>query len=191
VKRGLLVVISGPSGSGKTTVAAKLLALPGFARAVTATTRAPRAGETDGVDYLFFTREEFLARVARGEFLEHATVHGNLYGTPRRSVEEALARGGVCLLAIDVQGAAALRGRLSPALFVFLKAPGGEELERRLRSRGTEDEATVARRLETAREELRREAEFDVSVVNDDLDRTVAEVRERIGKRLASEESRT
>ncbi|MCU0724899.1 MAG: guanylate kinase [Planctomycetes bacterium] len=191
MKRGLLVVISGPSGSGKTTVAAKLLALPGFARAVTATTRAPRAGETDGVDYLFFTREEFLARVARGEFLEHATVHGNLYGTPRRSVEEALARGGVCLLAIDVQGAAALRGRLSPALFVFLKAPGGEELERRLRSRGTEDEATVARRLETAREELRREAEFDVSVVNDDLDRTVAEVRERIGKRLASEESRT
>jgi guanylate kinase len=181
------VVISGPSGSGKTTVASRLLAVPGFTRAVTATTRAPRDGEKDGVDYLFLTREEFLARVARGEFLEYATVHGNLYGTPRRSVEESLARGEVCLLAIDVQGAAALRGQVEPAFFVFLKAPDDAELERRLRGRGSEDEAAVKRRLETARGELRREAEFDMSVVNGDLDRTVAGIRAEIERRLARE----
>jgi guanylate kinase len=181
--RGLLVVVSGPSGVGKTTVVDRLLAVSGLTRAVTATTRTPRDGEEDGVDYVFLSDEEFLARIARGEFLEHAVVHGKRYGTPKAHVAEILGRGEVCLLNVDVQGAASVKGRVEPALFVFLTAPGDEELERRLRSRGTDDEVEVDRRLTVAREELRREAEYDVTVVNDDLDRCVAEVLDLIRRK--------
>src|SRR5262249_18729667 len=118
--RGLLVVLSGPSGVGKTSVAERLLAQPGFARAVTATPRAPRKGERDGVDYVFLDEPTFRARVARGDFLEHAEVHGKLYGTPRESVDGVLRRGLACLLVIDVQGAAALRKAGVEALYVFV-----------------------------------------------------------------------
>jgi guanylate kinase len=176
VTGGTLVVLSGPSGVGKTSVADRLLATPGFARAITATTRDPRPGERDGVDYQFLAAPDFASRVARGEFLEHAVVHGRLYGTPRSAVDSVLARGDVCLLVIDVQGAATLRSAGVPALYVFLAPPSWEELERRLRSRGTEPETRVQARLATARAELARQDEFDAVIINDDLDRAVGQI---------------
>jgi len=182
------VVISGPSGVGKTTVVDRVLELSDYERAVTATTRPPREGEVDGVDYLFLTREEFAGRVDRGGFLEHATIHGNLYGTPRAYVEEILERGGVCLLNVDVQGAATVRGRVKPELSVFLLPPDRSTLEARLRGRGTDDAATVERRLAIAREEQARKDEYDVTVVNDRLERAVEEIRARIEERRMADE---
>ena len=139
-RRGLLVVLSGASGVGKTAIAARLLRLPDVARTVTATTRAARPGERDGVDYHFLTDAAFRARVARGEFLEHAQVHGHLYGTPRDAVQALVGRGLVCLLVIDVQGAATLRRNGVEGRFVFVAPPSEDELERRLRGRGTDSD---------------------------------------------------
>ena len=183
---GLLVVVSGPSGVGKTTLVEQLLGTSDYERAVTATTREPRGPEVDGVDYEFLTREEFLARVDDGGFLEHATVHGNLYGTPRATVEKILGRGGVCILNVDVQGAASIRGTVSPAMDVFLLPPDGTALEARLHGRGTDDPKTVERRLAAARSELARQGEYEVTVVNDDLDRAVAELAARIEERRSA-----
>ncbi|MCK6480566.1 MAG: guanylate kinase [Planctomycetes bacterium] len=170
---GLVAVISGPSGVGKSTVIEGLLRRPGYRRSITATTRAPRGAEKDGVDYLFLAREGFEADVRRGRFLEHATVHGNLYGTPRDGVESVLARGEVCLLNIDVQGACSLRTSGLPVVTIFLLPPSLEELERRLGRRGTEDPAAVRRRLETARAEMAEKDRFDLEVVNREVAQAV------------------
>jgi guanylate kinase len=178
---GLLVVLSGPSGVGKKTVIDRVLAeTPGYSRAVTATTRQPRPGEKNGVDYLFLTEEEFTARIEQNEFLEHALVHGRRYGTPRQHVAEILERGDVCFLEVDVQGAASIKGLVEPAMYVFLVPPSLEVLEERLRGRATEDEDSLRTRLATARREMEREQEYDVSVVNDELDRAVREVRDQV-----------
>ena len=175
------MVLSGPSGVGKKTVIDRVLAeTPGYSRAVTATTRQPRPGEQDGVDYLFLTEEEFVARIERDEFLEHALVHGRRYGTPRQHVTLILERGDVCFLEVDVQGAASIRGLIDPAMFVFLVPPSPGVLEERLRGRATEDEDSLRIRLANARRELERESEYDVSVVNDELDRAVREVRDQV-----------
>jgi len=176
--RPRLVVLAGPTAVGKGTVAA-------YARdhhpevwlSVSATTRAPRPGERDGVHYHFLDRAEFERRRDAGEFLEWATVHGtNLYGTPRWPVDEVLAEGRPALLEIDLQGARQVRESMPEALFVFLAPPSWDELVRRLVGRGTEDEAERARRLATARAEIAAQAEFDVTVVNDDVRRAAEEL---------------
>ena len=180
---GLLVVLSGPSGVGKKTVIDLVLAeTPGYTRAITATTRDPRPGEQDGVDYEFLTEEEFTRRIEAGEFLEHAEVHGRRYGTPRRNVTRILEAGDVCILEVDVQGAATIRGLEleEPTLFVFLVPPSLGVLEERLRGRGTEDEDALRTRLANARREMELENDYDVSVVNDELDRAVREVRDQV-----------
>lgn len=185
--RGLLLVVSGASGAGKTTVAKGLLTNPGFARAVTATTRPPRAGERDGVDYHFLDEATFLQRIAQGAFLEHAEVHGRLYGTPRSAVEEILASGRVCVLVIDVQGADSLRRQGVDAFHVFVTAPSLDELERRLRDRGTDSDAVIARRLAEAPVEIAQAGQYDAVVMNDDVERAIGEigglVRARLGRR--------
>ena len=170
--RGRLVVVSGPSGVGKTAVIERLLAHRSFARAITATTRAPRQGERDGVDYLFLPREEFVRRVEAGAFLEHAEVYGRLYGTPREGPERIVASGRHCLLNIDVQGAATLRRTGVEGLYVFLLSPDPQELIRRLRSRGLDGPEEIERRLAAAERELSEAHRFDRVLVNDDLETT-------------------
>lgn len=172
-----LIVLSGPAGVGKNTVAERLCRETGIRRAITATTRVPRPGEVDGRDYFFLTEEQFRRRVERDELLEHATVHGRLYGTPRRQVEEAMAAGESCLLVIDVQGAEQVRQQRPDALLIFLDAPDEATQTERLAGRSTEDAGERERRLATAAVERQHKDRYDCCVVNDDLDRTVAELR--------------
>jgi guanylate kinase len=163
-----LVVLAGPTAVGKGTVVADVRARhPEVWLSVSATTRAPRPGEVDGVHYLFVDDAEFDRMVEAGEMLEWAVVHGtHRYGTPRGPVEEALAAGRPAMLEIDLQGARQVRETMPEALFVFLAPPSWDELVRRLVGRGTETEEERARRLETAKVELAAEAEFDVTIVN-------------------------
>lgn len=175
--RGVLVVIAGPSGVGKGTVHARVLAaLDDAVLSVSATTRPPRPGEVDGVAYHFVTEAGFEELVATGALLEWATYAGYRYGTPRGPVEAAVAAGEVVILDIEVQGALQVKDQDPHALLVFLRPPSMDELERRLRGRGTETDEVVTRRLARAREELAAAHRFDVEVVNDDLDACVAEV---------------
>jgi guanylate kinase len=178
--RGRLVVISGPSGVGKTTVLSRLLQvcpLP-LVRSVSATTRAPRPGETDGVDYHFLSREEFRRLQDAGEFLECAEVYGqgDWYGTLARTVASGLEAGNWVVLGIDIQGAAAVVRKYPDALTIFLQPGSWDELESRLRGRQTESEKAVQQRLARARDELAQSQWYRFHVVNDDLDRTVREI---------------
>jgi guanylate kinase len=170
-ERSRLTVLAGPTAVGKGTVAADIRKNhPEVWISVSATTRQPRPGEVHGRHYWFVSDEEFDRMVDEGEFLEWAVVHkAARYGTPRRPVEEALAAGRAALLEIDLQGARQVRRTMPDALFVFLKPPSWEELVRRLVGRGTESQEERERRLETAREELAAEAEFDVTVVNTEI----------------------
>jgi guanylate kinase len=166
-----LTVLAGPTAVGKGTVAAQVREHhPEVWISVSVTTRKPRPGEIHGRHYYFVTDAEFDALVADGQLLEWAVVHkAARYGTPRKPVEQALAEGRPALLEIDLQGARQVRETMPEALFVFLKPPSWEELVRRLVGRGTEDEEERTRRLETAREELAAESEFDVTVVNTEV----------------------
>lgn len=176
-----LVVLAGPTAVGKGTLVRALRAHnPDVWVSVSATTREPRPGEVDGIDYNFLTRSEFDRMILAGEFLEWATVHGeHRYGTPRAPVLEHLAAGQPSILEIDLQGARQVRMSMPEAVFVFLAPPSWEELVRRLEGRGTEDAEERERRLATARLELEAATEFDVTIVNDDLERAVREL-ERI-----------
>jgi len=176
-----MVLVSGPSGCGKSTIIQRLLASPLVEFSVSATTRPRREGEVDGEDYHFLSAEEFRVKVEAGAFVEWAEVYGNLYGTLREPMEAAINAGRVFLVEIDVQGALQLRALGEEGVYVFIAPPSFEELHRRLVGRGTEPSEVVERRLKKAEDEYRERVKYDHVVINDDLDRAVAEVRDLAG----------
>ena len=180
-----VTVLAGPTAVGKGTVSAAIRArYPQIWLSVSATTRAPRPGEIDGVHYRFVSEEDFSRLVEDGQMLEWAVVHGrNKYGTPRGPVEEKVAEGRPVLLEIDLAGARQVRETLPDARFVFLAPPDWDTLVHRLVGRGTEDEEERERRLATARVELAAEGEFDVTIVNDSVDRAADELARLLGVR--------
>lgn len=181
---GLLTVVSGPSGVGKDSVLKRSFALdPSLWYSVSYTTRQPRAGEVDGVDYHFVSDAEFDRMVQEGQMLEWADVHGHRSGTGRAEVESALAEGRAAVLNIDVQGARSVRREMPDAFLVFLAPPNQEELRRRLAARGTEDPGEIARRQADAEIEMGYSDQYDAVVVNDDLDRAAREVLDLIHER--------
>jgi guanylate kinase len=182
-RRGRLIVLAGPSGVGKGAIVARLLAaLPDLELSISATTRRPRPREDEGRHYYFVDRADFDRMIAAGGFLEWADIFGERYGTPREPVERALAAGRDVLVEIDVQGARQVKAANPGAYMVFIKPPSLGELERRLRTRGTETDQQVRRRLAKAADELAAEPEFDVTVVNDDLEQAAREVIELVDR---------
>jgi guanylate kinase len=176
--KGKTFIICGPSGVGKGTVVSRLLeADPTLYFSVSATTRAPRAGEADGVHYHFLTREKFQEWIDAGDFLEHAQFVGNFYGTPRRYVDEAMDQGRDVLLDIEIQGAEQIHQKRPEAVRIYIAPPSWEELERRLTGRGTEDGEKIRSRLARGREEFAAARDFDYLVINDTVDHAVAEIR--------------
>lgn len=176
---GKLFIVAAPSGAGKSTLVHALLARePGLALSISHTTRAPRPGDRDGVQYHFVDRAMFERMVERGGFLEHAEVFGNAYGTSRDAVESLLHAGRDVLLEIDWQGAAQVRRAMPGCVSIFILPPSRDELERRLRARATDDAATIAKRLAASREEIAHADEFDCIVVNDDFAAALAALQD-------------
>ena len=185
--KGMLVVLSGPSGSGKDTVLDKLKKTDfSFDKTISATTRDVRDGERDGVDYYFIDKNTFEERIKNQEFLEYTVYNDNYYGTPKSEVERLVDKGGCILLKIEVEGAGNVRKLMPEALSIFIIPPSLEELERRLRGRGTETEESFQRRFEIAKDELSRANEYDYIVINDDINLCA----EQIVKILESEQLR-
>ncbi len=178
LEKGQVLVVCAPSGTGKSTLVKMLRAeFPQVGFSISCTTRKPREGEVDGRDYYFLSKKEFIARRDRGEFAEWAQVHDNFYGTPRKPVEDMLMKGTDVLFDIDFQGAVQLQETMPEGLFVFLMPPSYEDLSNRLRSRGSDDEEVIERRLKNARLEMAAAAKFEYWIVNDDLDRAYGELR--------------
>lgn len=177
-----IVVLSGPSGSGKTTIVSRLVqeSPVKLIKSISATTRPAREDEVDQEDYYFLTPQEFEERRQRGEFLEYAEVHrtGYWYGTLKSELERAQKENGWVLLEIDVEGALNIMQEYPDALTIFITTPSEEEFEQRLRDRGTEDEAVIQRRLETARRELEFVDRYQHYVINDNLDRAINEIKD-------------
>jgi guanylate kinase len=173
---GKLIVLSGASGSGKSTLVRRLLERPDLRLkvSVSATTRPPRPGEVSGRDYVFLSRQEF--DQIRGGLLEFAEVHGHSYGTPAEPVRQALSQGICVILVIDVQGGFQVRKKVPSAVLVFVQVPGFDVLGERLRARGSDDESTIQRRLANARRELELAKQYDIHLINDDLERSVDEL---------------
>ncbi len=174
--KGLLVVISGPSGAGKGTIYRDVIARTGMERSVSVTTRAPRPGEREGVDYFFRTEEQYQQMIASGEFLETAAVYNNFYGTPKAPVFANLENGKDVLFEVDVHGARSIKQKYPDAVAIFVMTPTFEDLESRLRGRGTETESSVLTRLSSARHELGKYNLFDYIVFNDDVEQATQEV---------------
>ena len=178
MRKGSLYVFTGPSGAGKGTLLSRLREQDDrLFYSISATTRAPRPGETDGVQYYFLTKADFEQKIAQNAFLEYACYVENYYGTLEAPVNEKLDEGYDVILEIEVQGAMQVHEKRPDAVMVFIAPPSFEELAARLRGRGTEDEEKVLKRLETAKEELGHQDEFDYVVVNDEIDRAVEEIK--------------
>lgn len=179
---GRLVILSGPSGVGKDTVIDAWKAVnPLVERVVATTTRPPREGETDGVDYDFVSEDAFQNMAAEGMFLEHKCVHGNWYGTPVATVERLLESGKIAILKIDVQGALDVMAARPDATSVFLLPPDRDTLEHRIRNRGTDDESTIQRRLKNANEEMAQARKYKHLIVNDQIDQVVGHLQKIVG----------
>ncbi|MCL5773997.1 MAG: guanylate kinase [Firmicutes bacterium] len=176
--KGILFVVSGPSGVGKGTVLEEVFRQDKKLKfSVSATTREPRPGEVDGVNYFFVSPEKFDSMIDNGEFLEWAHVHDSRYGTPRGFVEKTLNEGFDCVLDIDVQGALNVMKNWEGGVYIFMAPPAFEDLEKRLRNRHTEDEGRIKERIETARWELTKVKEYDYTVVNDVVEKAAEKVR--------------
>ena len=173
-KKGMLAVISGFSGAGKGTLMKKLMDnYDNYSLSISATTRAPRPGERDGVDYFFVTRERFLEMIKNDELLEYAQYVDNYYGTPKAYVEAEMKKGKDVILEIEIQGALKIRAKYPESVLIFITTPTAEELKKRLMHRGTESEEVIKRRLERAALEAVGVEAYDYILVNDDLDKTV------------------
>jgi guanylate kinase len=184
--RGRLIVVSGPSGAGKDTlIRAALDAIPELALIASATTREPREGEVDGRDHVFLSREEFERWIDEGRLLEWAEYSGNLYGTPKQSVEEFLEKGRSVILRIELQGARQIKERRPDALMVFVRAPSLVETRRRLESRATESSASVESRMATAIKEIAARDEFDYEVINGEYEQARKDMIEILHEELA------
>ena len=175
---GTLYIVAAPSGAGKTSLTKALLELePGIGLSVSYTSRSPRQNELDGVHYHFVTRAAFEEMIARGEFFEHAVVHGDLKGTSRLAVERTLAQGRDVLLEIDWQGARQVRAQMADTVSIFILPPSRAELERRLRARASDSEDVIRRRLDDSRADIAHATEFDYLVVNDNFEIALGELR--------------
>jgi guanylate kinase len=186
-----VIVITGPSGVGKGTLIRELRQrMPGLVLAISATTRDPRPGERDGVDYHFLAPDEFDRRVAADEFVEHADYSGRRYGTLRAELERGIAAGAAVILEIEVQGARQIREAMPEAVAVFIAPPDEQALQTRLTGRGTDSPAQIARRLQTARAELAAQPEFEHVIVNHDLATAADELTALVDRALASDPAR-
>ncbi len=176
MNKGLLVVISGPSGAGKGTIYGKVIEQTGMKRSVSVTTRKPRPGEVEGINYYFRTEEQYQQMIASGEFLETAAVYNNFYGTPKAPVFSNLESGFDVLFEVDVHGAKSIKSKYPEAVTIFLMTPDFDTLEARLKSRGTESASALKMRLDSARNELAKYEMFDYIVFNDTVEQATAEV---------------
>lgn len=177
INRGVLIVISGPSGAGKGTICKALLEKhQNIYLSVSATTRSPRDGEIDGINYYFLTKESFEEKVAQNGFLEYANVHGNFYGTPKVNVEKMLEEGKDVILEIDIQGALQVKENFSEGVFIFILPPSMEELKQRIIKRGSETEESLMTRFKNAYKEINYVSKYNYAVVNDTLDLAVSKV---------------
>lgn len=175
-KKGILVVLSGFSGAGKGTIMKEVIKRYPYFLSVSATTRKPREGETDGVEYFFHTRNEFETMIENGELIEWAEYLGNYYGTPQKAVEQQLAEGKDVLLEIEMQGGMLVKEQFPEALLLFVTPPSFAELEQRLIGRGTETKEEIARRMQRATEEVAYMSSYDYLIINDELEQAIQDV---------------